>query len=174
MEHWRKSRKGIQKWNSWNVSHIKWNVSYLAVVGVTYLLFCSRSPRRVWQLTSLSSHGESSGDNVFHSIHRWNSTCFLLIAVMFLFRTINCQSGIIRYLRENYMNERVTGIRRVKYNSGNTGDFKREALIRTTSRISEDITAITGCFWKRGNQKTRNFQEIENIITELNSYWRNL
>lgn len=111
--------------------HIKCNVSYVAVVWVNCLLFCSQSPRGVWQLTSLLSHGESSGDNVFHSIHRWNSAHFLLIAIMFLFRTINCQSGIIRYLRENYiyMKKRVTGTRRVKYNSGNTGDFKKEVLI---------------------------------------------
>ena len=86
--------------------HIKCNVSYLAVVWVNCLLFCSQSPRGVWQLTSLLSHGESSGDNVFHSIHRWNSAHFLLIAIMFLFRTINCQSGIIRYLRENLQHSR--------------------------------------------------------------------
>ena len=111
--------------------HIKCNISYLAVVWVNCLLFCSQSPRGVWQLTSLLSPGESSGDNVCHSIHRWNTAHFQLIAIMFLFRTINCQSGIIRYLRENYiyMKKRVTGTRRVKYNSGNTGDFKKEVLI---------------------------------------------
>lgn len=61
------------------------------------------------------------------------------------------------------MNKRVTGTRRVKYNSGNTGDFKREALIRTTSRISEDITAITGYFEKEAIRK----QEISRKLKIL-------
>lgn len=62
------------------------------------------------------------------------------------------------------MNKRVTGTRRVKYNSGNAGGFKKVVLISTSTRIWEDITAITGYYEGEAIRKQEISRKLKMVL----------